>query len=73
YIQKFMEVLNQRATTCKHTNVLFHVLGYFKKRLDARDRHELVELISRYRTGYVPLVVPLTLMKHHLPRHTIPW
>jgi hypothetical protein len=33
---------------------------------------ELLSLIEDYRQGLVPLVVPLTLMKHHLSRYPVP-
>jgi uncharacterized protein YbgA (DUF1722 family) len=33
---------------------------------------ELLGLIDDYRRGLVPLIVPLTLLKHHLNRHPVP-
>lgn len=62
----FMEALAVRATRARHTNVLQHLAGFFKRRLDAASRAELAELIQEYRRGLVPLVVPLTLVKHHV-------
>jgi len=32
----------------------------------------IVEAIEDYRQGMVPLIVPLTLLKHHLSRHPVP-
>jgi uncharacterized protein YbgA (DUF1722 family) len=40
--------------------------GYFKDRLDAASKRELVDAIADYRRGLVPLVVPLTLVRHHV-------
>jgi uncharacterized protein YbgA (DUF1722 family)/uncharacterized protein YbbK (DUF523 family) len=68
-----MQGLAIKATTKKHANVLYHLAGYLKKQLDAADKEELVACIENYRQGYVPLVVPLTLLKHHLRRHPTPW
>ncbi len=62
----FMEALAVRATRARHTNVLQHLAGFFKRRLDAPSRAELAELIREYRRGLVPLVVPLTLVMHHV-------
>ena len=42
--------------------------GFFKKQLAADERAELAEMIEEYRRGLVPLVVPLTLLKHHVRR-----
>ncbi len=68
YRDRFMEALARLATTRKHTNVLMHMLGHFKQRLEADDRAELAASIEDYRLGLVPLVVPLTLLKHHVRR-----
>ena len=46
--------------------VLQHMLGYFKKQLDGASRHELLAHIEDYRRGLVPLVVPLTLIRHYV-------
>jgi len=62
-----------KATAKKHTNVLHHIVGYFKRDLDARDKAELLAVIGDYHRGLVPLVVPLTLLKHHLARVEVPY
>ena len=46
--------------------VLQHVLGYFKDRLDGDSRAELLAAIEEYRRGLVPLIVPVTLIRHHV-------
>jgi len=33
---------------------------------------ELLGLIEDYRQGLLPLIVPLTPLKHHLSRHPVP-
>jgi len=73
YQRAFMQGLKAKATVKRHTNVLYHILGYFKKCLARIDREELVELVEAYRLGRVPLVVPMTLIRHHLRHHSIPW
>jgi len=35
-------------------------------------RLELLDLIEDYRQGLLPLIVPLTLLKHHLNRYPVP-
>jgi uncharacterized protein YbgA (DUF1722 family)/uncharacterized protein YbbK (DUF523 family) len=63
-----MEACAVRATRGRHANVLQHMAGYFKRDLAADERAELLEVIHEYRRGLVPLVVPLTLVKHHVRR-----
>ena len=65
YEQLFMKTLALPATVRRHTNVLTHMAGHLKTRLDQTSRRELVESIDDYRAGVVPLVVPLTLIRHH--------
>jgi uncharacterized protein YbgA (DUF1722 family)/uncharacterized protein YbbK (DUF523 family) len=67
-----MEGLSVLGTRGKHANVLQHLMGYLKNELSGEDKQELLMLIEDYRQGLVPLIVPLTLLKHHLNRHPVP-
>lgn len=73
YGERFMAALKVKATAKKHVNVLQHILGYFKRDLDARDKSELLAVIDDYHKNLVPLVVPITLLKHHLARIRVPY
>jgi len=68
YEHGFMEALRKAATPRRHVNVLQHVLGYFREHLDAADRTELAQIVEDYRNGLVPLVVPITLVRHYVAR-----
>ena len=73
YTLGVMEAMARPATTARHTNVLQHMAGHFKRRLGADDRAELASIIADYRAGLVPLVVPLTLLRHHVRTCGITW
>jgi uncharacterized protein YbgA (DUF1722 family)/uncharacterized protein YbbK (DUF523 family) len=68
YESVFMKGLTTLATPRKHVNVLQHMLGYFRKVLDDASRSELGMAVADYQKGLVPLVVPLTLFRHHVRR-----
>ena len=71
YTEGFMDGLAHLATARRHTNVLQHMAGYFKDRLDAPSKGELADTIADYRRGLVPLVVPLTLLRHYVRRFDV--
>lgn len=71
YESGFMKALKLVATRGRNANVLQHAAGHLKTKLDSASRTELSELIHDYRNGLVPLVVPLTLMSHHVRSHEI--
>ncbi len=73
YLQNMMHCMSQRATRKRHTNVLMHVMGYLKHKLTGQDKQELLEALEQYRTGLLPIVVPLTLLKHHLRIYPDPY
>jgi uncharacterized protein YbgA (DUF1722 family)/uncharacterized protein YbbK (DUF523 family) len=73
YRSLYMNALTVHTTTKKHADVLYHLLGYLKKLLDAEDKAELIETIEKYRCGIIPLIVPLTLLNHHFRRHPVSW
>jgi len=69
YIQLLMQALKKPATRTRHTNVLQHLSGFLKQKMDAADKSELLESIDAYRRGRVPLLVPITLLRHLLRRY----
>jgi uncharacterized protein YbgA (DUF1722 family)/uncharacterized protein YbbK (DUF523 family) len=71
YGRIFMEALAVHASARKHCNVLEHMVGYFSERLSAEERKELVELVADFRRQLIPLVVPLTLVRHYAKKYNI--
>ena len=66
YTEEFMAALAKPATVRRHVNALQHMLGYFRDRLDAAVRQQLHDAVEDYRQDIVPLVVPLTLIRHYV-------
>jgi uncharacterized protein YbgA (DUF1722 family)/uncharacterized protein YbbK (DUF523 family) len=73
YIETMMEGLSLLATTKKNTNVLSHVMGYFKKQLTADEKQELLEIIGNYHKGFIPLIVPVTMLNHYMRKYDEPY
>jgi uncharacterized protein YbgA (DUF1722 family) len=71
YEDAFMQGLKVVATVRRNTNVLQHILGYFKNLLDTDARAELLALIEDYHRGLVPLIVPITLVRHYVRLHGV--
>jgi uncharacterized protein YbgA (DUF1722 family)/uncharacterized protein YbbK (DUF523 family) len=69
YFSQLMDALSRPATRGTHSNVLQHLSGYLKRHLGNTERAELQQLIEQYRSGVIPLVVPLALLRHHFNRH----
>jgi uncharacterized protein YbgA (DUF1722 family)/uncharacterized protein YbbK (DUF523 family) len=69
YEELLMGGLAQLATAKKNTNVLMHIMGYFKKQLSTGEKSELLENITQYHDHLVPLIVPLTLLKHYVAKY----
>jgi len=73
YSWLFFEGLSMLATNRKHTNVLQHMMGYFKKQLTTDEKAELSDLIKAYHSGIVPLIVPVTLINHYVRKYDEPY
>ncbi|MFJ2540437.1 MULTISPECIES: DUF523 and DUF1722 domain-containing protein [unclassified Pseudomonas] len=73
YFSELMAALKKCATRGTHSNVLLHISGYLKQAISAEDKQEMQHVIGQYRLGIVPLVVPLTLLKHHFRLHPDPY
>ena len=73
YQSLLMEGLSLKTTVKKNTNVLHHLMGYFKKQLSADEKQELLEIIENYHRGDVPLIVPVTLINHYVRKYDQPY
>ncbi len=73
YFTLLMTALTNIATRKTHTNVLMHLQGYLKKVLTSIEKQELAGIIDQYRMGKIPLIVPITMLKHHFNNHPDPY
>ena len=71
YQRLFMTTLSRVATPGRHSDVLLHAIGHLKRLLQSGDRDELLSAIDDHRRGIVPLIVPITLLRHHVRRHDL--
>ncbi|MEM7293293.1 MAG: DUF523 and DUF1722 domain-containing protein [Pseudomonadota bacterium] len=69
YFLELMRGLSSVASRGGHANVMSHLQGYVKNDMTSSARQELANLIESYRKGEVPLMAPLSLLKHHLGQH----
>jgi len=73
YQEIFLEALKIKTTPKKHTDVLMHMLGYFKKDLSSDEKKELLEIIEHFKQGLIPLIVPITLFHHYVRKYDQPY
>lgn len=71
YEDEMAATLRTKATAKRHANVMYHVMGYLKQALEPAEKREALTLIEDYRRGLLPLIAPLTLLRHHVARHDI--
>jgi uncharacterized protein YbgA (DUF1722 family) len=69
YVAGLMHALRKAPSRGRHVNAMQHLAGFVKDDLAPEDKRELEELLSSYRRGIVPLIVPFTLLRHLLRRH----
>jgi uncharacterized protein YbgA (DUF1722 family)/uncharacterized protein YbbK (DUF523 family) len=73
YQALLMEALQLKTTPRKNSNVLMHMMGYFREELSSDEKKELLEVIENYRREVLPLIVPVTLMKHYVRKYDQPY
>lgn len=69
YQELLLRALALHATVKKNTNVLTHIMGYFKKQLTSWEKVEILELIGHYHDSRIPLIVPITLLRHYIRKY----
>ncbi len=73
YERLLMQAMKFKTTPRKNVNVLQHMMGYFKKELSPDEKQEFMEIIDEYRKGYVPFIVPITLINHYVRKFKEPY
>ena len=73
YFSGLMQALQQKAPRRTNSNVLMHLQGYLKKKLQAGEKQGIGAIIEQYRKGIVPLVVPVTMLRHYFQQHRDPY
>ncbi len=71
YAEGFMQALAVKTTVKKNVDVLHHLLGFLKEHLGRAEKQDILETLRDYHQGLVPLVVPVTLLRHHVRKHRI--
>jgi len=69
YVDKMTNILKIIPSKNNHANTLHHIQGYLKKSLNSGDKTELSEVVDDYKKGLLPLIVPITLLRHHFRRY----
>ncbi len=73
YGNLLVQALRLKATRKKNTDVLMHAMGYFRKVLSHEEKSELLHHLDMYKSGLIPLVVPLTLLRHYILKYDQPY
>ena len=71
YSTQYMSALSNLATKGSNFNVLQHMSGYLRKIASLPARQELHRTLEDYKQGFVPLVVPLTVIRHYARAYEI--
>lgn len=71
YSQLFMEGLTYRSTAKKNTDVLLHMMGFLKKVLTKGEKEDILTTLEDYRKELLPLIVPVTLIRHQVKKYNI--
>ncbi len=71
YTALYMEGLGFKTTTRKNVNVLQHIFGFFKKSLEPGEKQDILSVIEDYRNELVPLIVPITLLRHYVNKFDV--
>jgi uncharacterized protein YbgA (DUF1722 family)/uncharacterized protein YbbK (DUF523 family) len=71
YFALYMEALGKKTTTRKNVNVLQHIFGFLKEKVKPEEKRDILAVIEDYRKGLIPLIVPVTLLRHHVKTHNV--
>jgi uncharacterized protein YbbK (DUF523 family)/uncharacterized protein YbgA (DUF1722 family) len=68
YFETYMKAIHTPASRGRHVNVLQHFAGFFRGSLGPWEIEELGDVFNQFCRGLVPLIVPVSLIRHHVKR-----
>ena len=71
YWLKFSEIMKKTPPRRNHVNVLRYILGVLSEGLEAERYEELTVNIEKYRSGIVPLMIPMNLLRQQVSKPSI--
>ena len=71
YQHLLMKALRLRTSPAKCADVLMHMMGHLRKFLTPDEKQELLEVIDQHRKRLIPLVVPVTLLRHYVRKYDV--
>ena len=69
YAAHFLAAIRRPASVGRHVNVLEHLFGHLKNALTSREKKEIGLAIDDFRSGRIPLVVPIALLRFLVTSH----
>jgi uncharacterized protein YbgA (DUF1722 family) len=69
----FMEGLAVKSNVKKNVNVLHHIIGFLRNQLTVIEKDDILQTIDDYHKELVPLIVPVTLIRHYVKKYDIPY
>ena len=66
-----MEAFSIESTPKTNTDVLLHMMGFLKKNLTKGEKEDILNTIEDYRKELLPLIVPVTLVRHQVKKYNI--
>ena len=73
YEDLMMSALSRPTSVRKQINTIQHLMGFVKKQISREEKEEFKTLLEQYRNQVVPLITPLTLLRHHLRKSQSEW
>ena len=64
-----LQAMQTQPTVKTHVNVLMHLMGFFKKKLKADEKQELLGTIDQFKASRIPLTAPITLLNHYVRKY----
>ena len=64
YIQEVMPAMARQVSRGAHMNSLQHLFGFYREQLSDVERASAHDTLQAYGRGEVPLIVPMTLLRH---------
>ena len=71
YEKNLNKALTNKSSFTKNINVLMHGLGYFKDKVESKEKKFFLKQLDKYKGNKVPLAVPLNILKNWIIKYDV--
>ncbi len=67
----FYKAIAQKSTKANNYNIMQHIYGYFKEKVSAGEKTELLTAMDEFKSGVLPMIVIIKMLRLYIEKYDV--